>query len=334
MPRTPVRAAPEDQRMEKLPTEHADIVLVRRLAALDIPDRILRSRAGREHYTRIRRGAYVATSHGMPPDRDQRYLEKIVAVVGTRHSAVVLSHHSAALMHGLPVADRWPSQVHITEPPDTRRRSKNGVIVHRRAVGDAVVEIDGMFVTSLARTVVDIAADGAFVDAVCTADAALRNGCTREELLEALESRPGPGRARALRVIMFADPKAETSIESWSRAVVEELGFPRPVLQFELTTARGARRLDMVWPDEDAAAEIDGLWKYDEIAKAEGMTTREVVRREKQREAEVRGHFRAFARWGVDELREPGQLRRILLSLGLRPLPSYRPEHPPRDPRS
>ena len=315
--------------MEELPAEPAHVVLVRRLNALGIPDQTLRSSAGQDAFHRIRRGAYLPRDAWTDAGRDERYRARIVAVVGTRRSSVVLSHHSAALIHGLPVADGWPTQVHVTEPPETARRSKNGVIVHRRAV-DGVEELDGMLMTDIARTVVDIAADGAFVDAVCVADAALRRGISRDELRGALESRPGPGRSRATRVIEFADPLAETSLESWSRAVIDELGFPRPVLQYEIATVGGIRRLDFMWPDVDAGAEADGLWKYGAIAEAQGMTGHEAFRREKAREADVRMHLRAFTRWGADDVRDRERLRHLLLSLGLRRLPSYRPRHPLR----
>lgn len=168
------------------------------------------------------------------------------------------------------------------------------------------------------------------MDAVCVADAALRAGVSREDLRAEAEARPGPGRARARRVVEFADAKAETSLESWSRATIEELGFPRPVLQHPIPTPHGIRYLDLAWPQIGAGAEADGLWKYGAIAEAEGRTGLEAFRAEKQREADIRPHLRAFTRWGVDELRHPEKLRRHLLSLGLRPLPSYRPDHPPR----
>lgn len=315
--------------MDELPFDRG-VALVKRMAALGIPDQQLRGAAGRAEFTRIRRGAYALRSDTAVPDRDTAYLRRLVAVVGTRRSAVVLSHHSAALLHGLPVADGWPLAVHILESPESRRRSKNGVIVHRSAAIAEVVAIDEMLATGLTRTVIDLAAEGTFADAVCVADAALRSGVRREDLWEALECRPGPGRARAARVIEFADPLAETPLESWSRALIDQLGFPRPVLQFPVETPRGIRLLDFGWPEVGAAAEADGLWKYGAIAEAEGRTGLQAFAAEKEREAEVRMQLRSFTRWGIAELRDPEKLRRRLLSLGLRPLPSYRPQHPPR----
>jgi hypothetical protein len=315
--------------MDELP-EDRGVTLVKRMRAMSIPDQQLRGAAGRAEFIRIRRGAYAHRSDAARPDRDAAYLRRVVAVVGTRRGAVTLSHHSAALLHGLPVADDWPQAVHITEDRESRRRSKNGVVVHRSALHDSVDGIDGMLVTSLARTVIDIAADGTFSDAVCVADAALRAGLGRDALWAELERRPGPGRARAARVVEFADGAAETSLESWSRASIDELGFPRPVLQFPVITPSGVRRLDFAWPEAGAGAEADGLWKYGAVAEAQGRTGLEAFRIEKEREAEVRLHLRAFTRWGIGELRDREKLRLRLLSLGLRPLPSYRPQQPPR----
>jgi len=313
--------------MDELPTD-SGVTFVKRMRAIGDPDQRLRGAAGKRELVRLRRGAYVRRADAERDDRDAAYRLRIVAVVGTRRSAVVLSHHSAALLHGLPVADAWPRDVHITEPRESRRRSKNGVVVHRSASLGDIVEVDGMLVTSVVRTVIDLAADGAFADAVCVADAALRLGVERDELRAEVEARPGPGRARARRVVEFADPLAETSLESWSRASIEELGFPRPVLQHPVPTPRGIRRLDLAWPEIGAGAEADGLWKYGAIAEAAGMSGLDAFRAEKEREAEIRMQLRAFTRWGVDELRDPEKLRRRLLSLGLRPLPPYRPNHP------
>ncbi len=315
--------------MDELPQE-SGVTLVKRMRALGVPDQQLRGAAGRSGFVRIRRGAYVRRDEAESADRDAAYRRRVVAVVGTRRSAIVLSHHSAALLHGLPVADGWPSEVHITEHLDTRRRTKNGVVVHRSTTPGDLVDVEGMIVTSLPRTVVDIAAVGTFVDAVCVADAALRGGVSHDELRAAVEVRPGPGRTRARRVVEFADALAESPLESWSRAVIEELGFPRPVLQYAVETSRGRRRLDFAWPDLGAGAEVDGLAKYGDLAQAEGRSGLEAFRREKDREAEIRMLLRAFTRWGADEVRDREKLRQRLLSIGLRPLPSYRPQHPAR----
>jgi hypothetical protein len=109
----------------------------------------------------------------------------------------------------------------------------------RHAVGtdaDDVVLIDGMLVTSIARTVLDLAVDATFVSAVTAADFALchrrETHIQKSELHEVYEGRmPFRGHIRARRVLDFATHLVESPLESGSRVNMHLLGFPAPELQ-------------------------------------------------------------------------------------------------------
>ena len=69
----------------------------------------------------------------------------------------MLSHESAAVIHGLPVVGRWPAVVHQLISPRTGGRSTPDRIRHAAEFDAAdVVERDGLALTGLARTLIDL----------------------------------------------------------------------------------------------------------------------------------------------------------------------------------
>jgi predicted transcriptional regulator of viral defense system len=77
------------------------------------------------------------------------------------------SHRTALELHG--VSDINPSKIDVTFPPDVRVRSTKppAVIAHRRDLPDGhVEERDGLRVTTLYRTLLDLATDSLARDAV------------------------------------------------------------------------------------------------------------------------------------------------------------------------
>ena len=68
----------------------------------------------------------------------------------------VLSHESALVLHGL--CDVNPSLVHLTAPPDNYPRAQGSgpFRIHRRDLpADDITLVDGLPVTTVARTIVD-----------------------------------------------------------------------------------------------------------------------------------------------------------------------------------
>lgn len=70
----------------------------------------------------------------------------------------MFSHQSAALIWGLPFLGAWPNDVHLLAAGRKGVHTKNGVIWHHdRLAAEDVIEIGGLLVTSLLRTMLDLA---------------------------------------------------------------------------------------------------------------------------------------------------------------------------------
>ena len=199
------------------------------------------------------------------------------------------SHETAAVLHGLPILDRAHQRsVHMTRV----RRYQGltplpGLLVHNAGLPEEhLCVVDGVVMTSVARTVVDIARRRPFRAGVVAADAALHLGlCTGDELLRVLGDCHGwPGIVKARGVVRFADDRAESPLESISRVALARRGLPTPELQVEI----GFDRVDFFWPPWNVVGEADGLEKYT------GITS---IVREKEREERLRAYGCHLVRW-------------------------------------
>lgn len=190
----------------------------------------------------LRRGAWAsvegASSEQTPEDR-HRLLSRAVAAQVLPGS--VLSHGSAALLHGLPV---WPEaleRVHLTRSRSTGARRRRDVESHAARLPPAhVTTIEGLSVTTLARTVADLGRTWPFDQAVAAGDRAAAGDLDfahLEDVLRAMERWPGVRQAR--RVADFLDGRSESVGESVSRVRLGEQGLPSPVLQHEIYDAQG-----------------------------------------------------------------------------------------------
>jgi hypothetical protein len=256
-------------------TDHLDLIFARHLTGADDSRRRHARAAASGAEVRISRGAYLAADAFDALDERQRYLLRIRSIAETRRARPVISHWSAAALHRLPMLGHRTSVVHITQPVDSGLRSANGVVRHSAPLLDSeVVEIGGILVTSISRTVLDLAACEDALAAVALADAALhvprfgrRPPLTTPELLrQAWELRlPFRGHARSLDVIGFAVTNAETPIESVSRVTMRTIGCPAPALQVPHFDSRGfIGETDFYWDEywmpRTAAVEVPRGW--------------------------------------------------------------------------
>ncbi len=238
---------------------------------------------------RVRRGAYTGPGDGdlQPTAAHLRLLEATMPQCDPR---TVVSHTSAAVVHGLPVWNEQLARIHVTRDREGGGRTRRLVQVHGAALpaGD-VVERSGLRVTSLARTVVDLGRTLPLAQAVAAGDAALgRLDRTRiERALARQAGRTGIGRAR--RAVALLDPRSESAGESYSRVVLHLAGLPRPEPQYEVFGADGrlVGRCDFGWPECRVLGEFDGKKKYGELLRRSGQTAEDVLIDEKRREAVV-----------------------------------------------
>ncbi|MDH2443900.1 hypothetical protein QDR37_08095 [Amnibacterium sp. CER49] len=265
---------------------------------------------------RVRRGVYAIA--GADQDAAARYRRHVLAADRTLAGPRLFSHESAAVLLGLPVLC-WPREVHLLE--ERRSGGRSQLDIRRHCVGlerADPVWIDGVLVTSPARTVFDLALARPFVDAVVVADAALRlHPGVREQLSDIAEwYGHRRGHARLARVLAFANGLSGSPGESVSRVQIHESGFIAPMLQFEVVTGGRSEFGDFGWPEVRALGEFDGEVKYREDRYRLGGSVEDVVVREKNRENRMRRVMPRFARWDWRDLRA-GRLERILVAAGV-----------------
>ena len=179
-----------------------------------------------------------------------------------RYPDAVASHETAAAIHGL-VVPPSPPGVWLTRPPSWGRAARWQQGVHLAAAGlprRHVVVAGGARVTSVDRTLIDLARRLPYVDGVVMTDAALHGERTHDaRLREVLAAcRLWPGGGRAARVIEFAEPLTESPLESRSRVFFEARGMEPPEVQVRI----GPDRVDFYWKRHRTIGEADGLLKY------------------------------------------------------------------------
>lgn len=278
--------------------------------------------------TRIARGVYVASDAWAEIKSHERYLLRVIAVVSTRRSRPVLSHWSAAVIHGLPVPANWLQDIHTTVSPTVGGRSHNGVVKHHAKLREEdVVEIDGFLVTSIARTVVDIAMIAPLAAAVVIADRAQlvdRFGrhpemTTRQEIQETF-NRLMPVRAhkRVQGVIDFSVDRSESPLESESRVSMYIAQCPKPEIQVPFWDYQGfIGESDFGWDAYGTVGEADGRAKYFEEQYRRGRTPDQVVDDERVRHNRLLAVPLVVSRWGWEIGTVPARLRAHLLAAGL-----------------
>lgn len=227
----------------------------------------------------------------------------------------MLSHVSAAVVHGLPVPKKSLDRVHVMRsagnPGSKRMRTLH---LHRVACEIPSVEIQGIRVTPLDRTVLDLLRTLRPTYGVAVADRSLALGLERSTLVELLDSQPRRrGNDMARRIIGFADGRSESPGESWTRWMMSVAGLPMPDLQVEFFDRAGhfVARTDFAWRERKLVGEFDGYVKYGRLLKP-GQTVQDVVLAEKRREEDLRRIGLWMVRFTTDDLFRPGALSRIV----------------------
>jgi len=167
---------------------------------------------------------------------------------------------TAALVHGLPLLGSRPAEVQLVERKQDRplHRGRSTTLDP-----DEIVDV-GVPVTSVPRTVVDVARARGFAAGVVIADAALAKGVSRADLERVLHGRQNwPGADAARRATAFADARSESPLESLGRVRMAEQGLPAPDLQVLFADEDGPfARVDQCWREQRTIAEADGALKY------------------------------------------------------------------------
>jgi hypothetical protein len=294
------------------------------------PNEIAReARSGR--LVRLRRGAYLRPDE-LADDPVERHRLLVTATVPLLAPGAVVSHRSAAVLHGLPVWKDTLEHVDVTRTSGSGNR-RGHLHVHVASVAPAeLVELVGTPVTSAARTVVDLGRSIPLAQAVASGDAALRAGLPPAALQESLWLASGRrGIAAARRAVALLDPRSESAGESASRVALVDLGLAPSSLQHEVWDDAGrlVGRADFAWEEHRTLGEFDGRVKYGALRRP-GQRVEDVVWAEKRREDALRDLGWQVVRWTWADLLKPWLIaerlqRAFARSAGIAPAAFVRP---------
>jgi very-short-patch-repair endonuclease len=229
----------------------------------------------------VGRGVYTcASAAGTAPDRPGQHALRVAAALAVCGPEAAGSHHHAAIVHGLDLLGRPPDAVAVTRPPGitASRTGRPGVHIHSAALPAGQVMVRrGVRITSVARTVVDLARASSFRAGVVVGDSALRTRQTSEpELRSVLAACSGwPGVQQARQVVAFADARAESVLESISRVAFRDQRLPDPDLQVWVGDGAVVGRADFLWRQHRTIGEADGAVKYADPVKAMAQLRRD-----------------------------------------------------------
>jgi very-short-patch-repair endonuclease len=223
------------------------VVAWSQLRELGMPRQVVRARGRARRLYEVHRGVYAVGHEALT------WRGRLVAAVYACGPGALASHRAAGALHGLVRAGR----IEVTVPHG--RRARPGIQVHRsRAISaEDRTRIDGIPLTSVARTLVDLAdvlTDDRLAKAIRQAEV------LRVFDLEALQSAATPGRRgehRLHRALANYQPephllrsKAERRLEQLTRQ--HNLGQP----QFNVNIH--GHEVDAYWPEANLVLEVDG----------------------------------------------------------------------------
>ncbi|MGI8592806.1 MAG: type IV toxin-antitoxin system AbiEi family antitoxin domain-containing protein [Solirubrobacteraceae bacterium] len=216
---------------------------------LDVDAIDYRLRVGR--LLRLHRGVYAVGHHPPSP------LAGAMAAVLACGPGGVLSHRSAAALWELD--SRWRTPIEVSAPTERRHR---GVRVHhsRTLIGEDVTIHFGIPVTTVARTLLDLAAvldDKALARAVNIAR--LERHLRLDDLAGLLVRSPGRTTRRLRPFVDRDDAPTRSAFEDAFLAFVDRHGLPRP----QVNQSVAGYEVDMLWPELRLIVELDGRAYHD-----------------------------------------------------------------------
>jgi predicted transcriptional regulator of viral defense system len=234
--------------------------VVARAQLLDagLSGKVVRGRIARGQLHQLHRGVYAVGHRRLR--REGFWLAAVLAV----GPEAVLSHREAAALYGIRPSSR--TSIDVTAP-QRGQGDMPGIKVHRTRSLDAadVTKVDGIPVTTVARTLVDLA-DVVPQDHLAKAlDEAERHQLFDLKAIEAARRRtrgrrgPGPQRlAQALEELKaHGTTLTRSSLEVQFKTLIQRSGLTKP----QTNALIANHEVDAYWPDHKLAVELDG-WRW------------------------------------------------------------------------
>ncbi|MDX1448771.1 MAG: hypothetical protein R3246_06860 [Acidimicrobiia bacterium] len=264
--------SPLDAAAVRLAMTHGGTLNRAQVLDLGFTPRQIQYRVSRDIWTVVRRGVYE-----IAPPRDRRDLMRTVLLTWPQS---VVSHESAAQLHELPFVPASEDLVISNHSRTTH--DIPGLVIRRTHDLDEwhTTTVDRIRVTTIARTVVDLAIDrtprhiGAIVDRLVSEQ--------RLELLElaavlkATGRRGKPGTTTMRKVLdrRIGEDLSASVLERRGRKLIEMAGLPTPISEFPVPWSIG-RRFDDAYPVESIAIEWDSRRFHGQVAAFEADRIRD-----------------------------------------------------------
>ena len=247
------------------------VISRRDLMSLGFTARMIEGRVRRGQWSIVRRGVYRLAESG-----DRRDLLRTVLAAWP---GAVVSHESAAEVHGFP--DITAGRLTLSHHSRTTHRFA-GVQVHRTHDLDGwhVTEVDGVRLTTVARTVVDLAAVRPLAVIGRSVDRLISDG--KLELLEveavveavARRGKPGIKTMRKVLEVRSGPDRTASVLERKGRALIRSAGLPTPDSEYPIPWTLD-RRFDEAYPVCKVAIEWDSRRYHGQLASFEADRARD-----------------------------------------------------------
>lgn len=254
-------AAGWDREIAAIALRQHGLVTLPQLEGLGMDRKTVQGWAARGRLHRVHQGVY-AVGHAVSTS-EKRYLAAVLA----SGPGAVLSHRSAAALWGLREDRR--NSIDVTAP-NRRGRIPAGIDAHRDGSVTAVdrTEMDGIPCTTVARTLLDLAAVAPVWE--------LRKAIAEAEVLRLLDQtavhsliKRSRGRRGIARLRMLLDEihpltkRTRSEMERLFLAMCKRSGLPTPEVNVTLEVNRKILMPDFLWRDAGLIVEADSRRYHD-----------------------------------------------------------------------
>lgn len=205
-------------------------------------------------YDRLHRDVFVPRGTVLTP------VDKAVAAWLWSGRRGVVAGVSAAALHG----SKWIDAKLPAELNQPSRHQARGILLHSDVLArDEACEVDGIRVTTLARTAFDLGRRRGLTMAVIRVDALLQTGELKLSDVQTIvdRHRGARGVVQLRNVLELADYGAESPQETRLRLLLTSAGMRPSKTQIDVFDGYGAHvgRLDMGWPEWKVGVQYDGI---------------------------------------------------------------------------
>lgn len=239
-----------------LPRTPEGLLIRSELLAFGIPAKVIDRHIATGRWRRLQRAVYL------PAGADLTARVAAHAALYAVNREAVVSHHTAARLHGIPLVSE-PDTEHITIPFDSRRPHRGLLTVHCHDLEpEEVCQLDGVPATSPMRTCFDLLFGADELTALWACEHAVRSGSVKlpylRDRVDAASKAPSIRRAR--QRVELVEPRSESPLETAARLVFIRAKLPAPCVQEPILddSGREVYRLDLSYPKYRVGIEFDG----------------------------------------------------------------------------